>query len=153
MKTKVYGHHFGDKVIPEGLINEVKAAIESCSIVPQKRSSKRIKESILESLAEKGWPGEVTLDTNSKISITSRKQSIGLCFQTGNMSRMYADLLKLQAIYLRSSIDAAIFILPEEEFAKLLGDNVANCDRLRRELEIFDRAITVPLAVIGIMKS
>jgi len=153
MKANVYGHHFGDKIIPEGLINEAKAAIESCSVVPQKKSSKRIKEAILESLAEKGWPGEVTLDTASKISITSRKESIGLCFQTGNMSRMYADLLKLQAVYLRGSIDAAIFILPEDECAKILGDNIANCDRLRRELEIFDRAITVPLAVIGIEQS
>ncbi|MGQ0635265.1 MAG: BglII/BstYI family type II restriction endonuclease [Planctomycetaceae bacterium] len=150
MKAKVYGHRFGDKLIPEGLINEAIAAIDSCSVVTRKRSSKKIKEAILESLAEKGWPGEVTLDTASKISITSRKQSIGLCFQTGNMSRMYADLLKLQAVYLRGSIEAAILILPENECAKLLGDNIANCDRLRRELEIFDRAITVPLAVIGI---
>ena len=66
------------------------------------------------------------------------------------MSRMYADLLKLQAVYLRGSIDSAIFILPEDACAKLLGDNVANCERLRRELAIFDRAITVPLAIIGI---
>lgn len=150
MKASVYGHHFGNKKIPEGILNEAVAAIQSCSIAPRKKASKAIKDDILDSLKKMGWPREVALDAASKITITSRKESIGLCFQTGNMSRMYADLLKLQAVYLKGSIEAAILILPEDTCAKLLGDNVANCDRLRRELQIFDRAITVPLAIIGI---
>jgi hypothetical protein len=150
MNAKVYGHRFGDQIIPATMIDEAVAAVKACVVVVKPKASKTIKEAVLESLGTKGWPGEVTLDTTSKISITSKKDKIGLCFQTGNMSRMYADLLKLQAVYLRGSIDAAIFILPEPECAKLLGLNIASCDRLRRELAIFDRAISVPLALIGI---
>jgi hypothetical protein len=150
MKATVYGHRFGDQIIPAPMITEAVSAVKSCTIVVKRKASKDIKEAILATLAGKGWPGEITLDTASKISITSKKNNIGMCFQTGNMSRMYADLLKLQAVYLRGSIDAAIFILPESACAKLLGENVADCDRLRRELAIFDRAITVPLAIIGI---
>jgi len=150
MNAKVYGHRHGDQIIPDSMIAEAVSAVRACTVVARSKASKAIKDAVLESLSKKGWPGEVTLDPASKISITSMKDKIGLCFQTGNMSRMYADLLKLQAVYLRGSIDAAIFILPESECAKLLGQNIANCDRLRRELEIFDRAISIPLALIGI---
>lgn len=150
MKATVYGHRFGDQVIPKSLLDEVIVAIKSCAVTPKSKSSKGIKEKILDALGASGWPGEVTLDSASKISITSKKDNIGLCFQTGNMGRMYADLLKLQAVYLRGAIDAAIFILPSLDCAKLIGENIANCDRLLRELAIFDRAVTVPLAVIGI---
>lgn len=150
MKSKVYGHRFGDLIIPANMIAETVEAVKACTVVVKPKASKAIKETVLESLGSKGWPGEITLDTASKISITSKKENIGLCFQTGNMSRMYADLLKLQAIYLRGTIDAAIFILPEADCSKLLGQNIANCDRLRRELAIFERTITVPLAIIGI---
>jgi hypothetical protein len=150
MKSKIYGYRYGDQIIPASMIAEAVHAVKACTVVVKAKASKAVKEAVLESLANKGWPGEITLDTASKISITSKKGNIGLCFQTGNMSRMYADLLKLQAVYLRGTIDAAIFILPEAECSKLLGQNIANCDRLRRELAIFDRAITVPLAIIGI---
>lgn len=150
MKATVYGHHFGDRIIPAAMIAEAVAAVEACTVVARRKASKQIKDSILELLANNGWPRKVKLDAVSQISITSRKDSVGLCFQTGNMARMYADLLKLQALYLRGSVDCAIFILPQDGCAKLLGENIANCDRLRRELEIFDRALSIPLAIIGI---
>jgi hypothetical protein len=92
----------------------------------------------------------VAIDSASKISVTSIKEQIGLCLQTGNMGRMYADLLKLQTIYLRQSIKAGIFIVAVKKAAKTLGDNVVNFERLVRELQIFERSITVPILVIGI---
>jgi hypothetical protein len=150
MKANVYGHRFGDTVVPIDLLKEAIAAIESCEILPQRKNSATIKASILTTLGSNGWPGKVGMDTASKITITSLKNKVGLCFQTGNMGRMYADLIKLQALYLRGAIDAGIFILPETACSKLLGQNVADCARLLRELPIFDRAITVPLAIIGI---
>jgi hypothetical protein len=66
------------------------------------------------------------------------------------MGRMYADLMKLQAVYMRGSIDAGIYIVPEPECARILGDNIANRGRLLRELRIFDRVVSIPLAIIGI---
>jgi hypothetical protein len=150
MKATVHDHRFGDQIISTKLIAEVTAAIATCTVVPKRGTSKTIKDAVLSELVAKGWPGKVGMDAASKITITSLKDKVGLCFQTGNMGRMYADLIKLQAVYLRGSIDAAIFILPETACAKLLGDNIADCGRLLRELSIFDRVITVPLAVIGI---
>lgn len=150
MKANVYGHRFGDKVVDGALLNGVVAAVESCAVVPQRKNSTAIKEAILAALVTKGWPGKVGMDTTSKITITSKKDKVGMCFQTGNMGRMYADLIKLQTLYLRGVIDAGVFIVPEADCAKILGDNITARSRLMRELQIFDRTITIPLAVIGI---
>ncbi len=65
------------------------------------------------------------------------------------MSRMYADLLKLQKLYLESRLQAGAFILPTSPTARGLGDNVANADRLQSELTIFRNVIDMPIAVFS----
>ena len=77
------------------------------------------------------------------------KDHVGLCIQPGNMSRIYADLMKLQVLFLRDSIRAGIFILPTQDSAKVIGDNIACCERMVRELSIFNSVITAPLWVAG----
>ena len=121
MKAKTYGHRFGDKIVAAVMIAEAEAAIKACTIAPKKKASRAMKDSISAALISAGWPGKVGLDTTSKISITSLKNKIGLCFQTGNMGRMYADLIKLQAVYLKGSIDAGIFILPDPACRQIVG--------------------------------
>lgn len=99
-----------------------------------------------------GWSPEVCLDSTSRISITSVKSNIGLCIQTGNMSRVYADMLKLQTLYQRKVVNAGVIILPTSIGAKSLGDNVANRDRIQRELDIFTDVISIPLVLFGIQE-
>lgn len=110
----------------------------------------KVRDSILSALSKKGWSGEVIVDRESAITITSVRERIGLCIQTGNMARMYADLMKLQVLYVRRSIDAAVLVLPTARTAKLFGSNVANQERLMRELSIFSPVITVPLVAVGL---
>lgn len=86
----------------------------------------------------------------SKITVTSTKNDVGLCLQTGNMSRIYADLLKLQTMYLKSAIKAAVIVVPSDPVAKKLGSNIANAKRLERELSIFSRAYSVPTLVYSL---
>jgi hypothetical protein len=45
-------------------------------------------------------------------TVTSMKDEVGLCLQTGNMARMYADLIKLLTLYLDNAIKAAAIIVP-----------------------------------------
>lgn len=149
MRFKTTGHRFGDKVVPADIQKEIAQAISNATTVPAKRSSPQIKDEILESLQRAGWSAEVELDPVSRITITSCKKKVGLVFQTGNMGRMYADLLKLQTLYLRETIMAAVFIVPTHEAAQQLGDNITNFDRLNKELPIFERAITVPIMIYG----
>jgi len=70
--------------------------------------------------------------------------------QTGNVARVYADLLKLQALFLEGRITAAVLIVPSKELSKTFGNNIASFDRLVSELAVFQAVITVPLFVIGL---
>jgi len=149
MNYTVHGHHHGDIEVPELMRREVTRALAECSVPVSRGNAAAIRDSILEHLMAAGWPPEVEIDPTSRISITSVKEDVGLCLQTGNMSRMYADMLKLQTLYLRESVAASVLILPTSEAARELGENVANFDRLVRELPIFARTITVPIMVLG----
>jgi len=66
------------------------------------------------------------------------------------MARFYADLLKLQAQFLEEKITSAIYILPTRNAAKVMGENIANFERLTAELtNTFSKVITVPLLIYG----
>ena len=101
-------------------------------------------------LMQKGWSINIILSRKSKITINAYKDGIGLCTQTGNVARMYADLLKLQAMYRNKTIIGAIYIIPQKECSKTIGQNVANFERLQNELtNVFNKVITFPLLIIG----
>jgi len=145
-----YGHQRGDRAIADGLKNELTAAITNCGAKLGKGTATHIRSNVLSALRLSGWSPEVEIDPASKISITSVKDKVGLCFQTGNMGRMYADLIKLQTVYLRETIDAGVLIVPTKHAALKLSGNTANFERLTGELQIFSRVITIPLFVLGI---
>lgn len=149
MRFVTAGHRHGEMVVTNDIQRDIADAITNSNTKPAKRTSPKIKEEILGHLLGTGWSGEVELDPASRITITSAKNKIGLAFQTGNMGRMYADLLKLQTLYLRETIKAGLFIVPTYSAAQLLGDNVTNFDRLTKELAIFERSITVPILIYG----
>lgn len=101
-------------------------------------------------LMQKGWSINIILSRKSKITINAYKNGIGLCTQTGNVARMYADLLKLQAMYRNKAIRRAIYIIPQKECAKTIGQNIANFERLQNELtNVFNKVITFPMLIIG----
>jgi hypothetical protein len=136
-------------VIPQETINQIIQLVESITIKIVPRSSSQIKSTITDKIHQIGWSEEVRLVSYSNITITSAKDKIGLCIQTGNVSRIYADLMKLQTLFSRGAIVAAIVILAEKNAAKILGQNIANYQRLTQEMKIFKDVITTPLLVIG----
>ena len=149
MKTRSYDHRNGLKVVPKDIIDTVEKVV--CDINPalSKNSVTIIKDAIREKLEKEGWSGEYRLDATSRITISSYLQGIGLCFQTGNVGRIYADLLKLQTLYTKGNIAAGIILVPQIKTAKELGYNMANYEWLIRELPIFSQVITMPIVVIG----
>jgi hypothetical protein len=112
--------------------------------------SSRLREAILKELRGRGWSSKVKLSHSSQITITAVNGDLALCIQTGNISRFYADLLKLQYLYLRGSIISAIYVLPTKQNAKLMGSNLAHFERLVEELKLFAEIITVPIFIVGI---
>ncbi|WP_298672538.1 hypothetical protein [uncultured Sphingomonas sp.] len=105
---------------------------------------KQIRDPLLIKLKECGWSGKVDVARGSDMTITSIQDRVGLCLQTGNMARVYADLIKLQTLYLDNAISAAVLIVPSQPLALALGSNIAQAPRLERELEIFRKAYHVP---------
>lgn len=150
MKTIIYNYRSGQEVIPDSVTNSVLTVIQGVDYSLGKYDIKNFKDDLLDQLKMKGWSGKVNLSTKSSISITSIWQAVGLCTQTGNMARMYADLMKLQALYMDQKIKAAIFVIPTKDCANSFGGNVANYSRFLNELtNIFSKVITVPMVIIG----
>lgn len=145
-----YSHLGGADIVAASIQAEVEKAICEIAVRPARGAAVNIRNEFLKGISAHGWTGEIPVSQGSKISVTSTKSDIGLCLQTGNMSRIYADLLKLQTMYLKSSIKAAVIIVPSDPVAKKLGSNIANSKRLERELPIFSRAYSVPTLVYSL---
>jgi hypothetical protein len=131
------------------MIDEINTVLAGISQPVERYVISDIRNELLEKLQELGWSNKVFLDRVSKISITGVRNKIGLCVQTGNVSRVYADLMKLQALFMEDDIKGGILILPTAECGKQYASNAASMERLNRELEIFKQVITMPLVVIG----
>ncbi|WP_426348682.1 BglII/BstYI family type II restriction endonuclease [Alloiococcus sp. CFN-8] len=149
MNTIVESHANGIKVVPNDIINEICDVFSTVEFSLKKYVINDLRAAIPIKLKQLGWSDNVVLDRNSKINITSIRDNIGLCMQTGNVSRIYADLLKLQTLFLRGTIKAGIVIIPTLRAAKSFGGNVASLERLLRELPIFKQVITMPIVIIG----
>ena len=149
MRTQIYEHRSGLKVVPRDIVSDVEKILWDINPILSKRTVASIKESVRERLEKEGWTGEYRLDSSSRRTISSYLKGIGMRFQTGNVGRIYADLLKLQTLYTRGNITAGIILIPQIKTAKELGSNMANYERLIRELPIFSQVITMPIVVIG----
>jgi hypothetical protein len=150
MKTVQFSHLGGDVALPVREANELTQALKECQSPVKRGYGPDLRKEILTVLNRLGWTGAVKVAHGSKISIASQKNRVGLGIQTaGNMSRMYADLIKLQQMYLDDTIRVGVFIMPTAVAARELGDNLANSDRLESELTIFRKVISMPLVVMS----
>ncbi|MBO4227399.1 BglII/BstYI family type II restriction endonuclease [Bradyrhizobium neotropicale] len=146
----MYSHQGASEALPAGERAEIESAIASCHVAIRRGAATEIRDRITSHLGRKGWPGEFQVEPPSKITIASLKNGVGLCVQTGgNMSRMYADLLKLQKLYMEDRVKSGAFVLPTAQAARDIGDNIANASRLQTELTIFRKVIHMPIALFS----
>ena len=150
MKHFLHSHQGAVEVFPKAELAEIGGALEACAIEPARGEGPRIRADLARRMGRLGWSDEFQVAPPSRITIVSWKNGVGLCVQTGgNMSRMYADLIKLQSLYMDNRVKVGAFILPTSRAARELGDNVANADRLEAELTIFRKVIHMPIAVFS----
>jgi hypothetical protein len=150
MKHSLHSHCAGDKAVPASLQKEIAAAVTAIAVKPGPSIAPKLRDAFLASLKISGWSGEVAVAQGSDMTITSIKSEVGLCLQTGNMARMYADLIKLQTLYLNNAITSAVIVVPSGPVAKLLGSNIAQAERLARELDIFKKAYHLPTLIFAL---
>ena len=96
-----------------------------------------------------GWALKVNLDQSHRLTVFAGKDDVAFQLQTGNMSRAPYDLLKMQYLFQSQRIEAAALALPTKKAAKIIGENIANAERVIDELLLFDRVITVPMLVVA----
>ncbi len=150
MRFEIYEHSRSKEAVPSSFQEEVSEIISGVKLRKPIKTS-NIRESLLKSLHHKGWSDKIRVDPhNSKIDITSTRSNVGLCIQTGNISRFYADMLKHQTLYAEGRIKGSICIVPKRLFARSFGQNIANYERLIKELKIFSKTITIPILLYGI---
>lgn len=150
MRTRVYDHLGGRQYMPDDLVSATLSSLEGMSLPVRKGGSASARTAILNKLRDIGWSSPTRIDAQSKITVTAMCNGTALALQTGNTARFYADLLKLQALYLSSKSSSAVYILFCSREAKKIGSNIANFERLVDELVIFQKTITVPMLVIGL---
>lgn len=150
MKIEIYSHHTGDKIVDKKIKDQLIKVLEESNFKIKEGCANELRKDILAKLKSFGWSDDFMLDANSQISLTSYIDEHILCFQTGNMSRFYADLLKIQYVFKKKKAKAAIYIIPSKEAAKKMGSNIANFNRFTFELNLFKEIITIPTIVIGI---
>lgn len=145
-----YSHCAGEEAVPKGHQKDIEAAIAAITIKPTEGTAAKIRDAFLIKMKSFGWSGEVQVSKDSDMTITSSKGSVGLCLQTGNVARTYADIIKLQVLYFDNAISSAAIVLPSQGVAKVIGKNIAQAKRLERELEIFKKAYYVPTLVYAL---
>jgi hypothetical protein len=150
MRLRTFSHNFGQHAVPLDIQNPVIQMLEATNFTFEEKCASRLRETVLESLRILGWSSETKIQVGKGISITSMNRRVGLCLQTGNMSRFYADLLKLQTLYQKDRAVSGIYIIPTKQTANIMGDNLAHFERLTEELTLFKHVITMPLVVIGL---
>lgn len=143
-------HCEGLRIIPAQQRKEVEAAIAAIAVPPANGAAAKMRNQFLASLRISGWTNELAVDPESGMTITSSRGPVGLCLQTGNMARMYADLMKLQTLYLNGAIIVAVIVVPSGVVAKMLGSNIAAAERLERELRVFRKTYHVPTVIYSL---
>jgi len=150
MRVETYSHNGGAEIVPATISKRLLEALRKINFRYRKNSAKELRGVILEELQAQGWSDETRLDLDRRITVTGMNGDIALCLQTGNMSRFYADLLKLQFLYIKERASSAIYLLPTKRVAQLMGSNMANFDRLTSELDLFSKIIFMPILVVGL---
>jgi len=113
------------------------------------RCTSEVRKHVEDEFLKEGWALNVYLDQGHGLSVFAMRDDLAFQLQTGNMSRAPYDLLKLQYLFQSKRIEAAALALPTKEAAKIIGDNIAQAERVIKELELFDRVITVPILVVA----
>lgn len=152
MKIETYYHNFDKEKASAEMLDYIVEALNKSEKECDYTYTAGFRDLVNRELAKDGWAQRVRVSAETAITITGINNNVGLCLQLGNVARIYADLLKLQAIYLKKTINWGILIVPLKEAALQIGSNIVSFERLKKELSTFKEVITIPLVVLGFCK-
>lgn len=122
------------------------------SIIPcSHRNIKSFKEQIDSILPALGAAKRIKVDVDSQMYITGIYKKLGICIQFGNVSRFYADLIKLQHLYISGVIvEGLIISLNKELHSHFSLSNCTSFQRASKEMGIFKTFINSPIMILGV---
>lgn len=145
-----YSHHNG---VAEWQKREMYEWVTDVFAAPSVRLGRGCTSSIRQHVSREfqgeAWGLDVKIDQDLNLTVFALKDDLAFQLQTGNMSRAPYDLLKLQYLHQSRKIEGAAIAVPTNFAARKIGSNIANAERLQREIETFDRVITVPILLIA----
>ena len=144
----IYDHHQAENKWDHWEVDWIKSVFDEPSISIAPRCTPKIRKYVEKEFIERGWALNVKIDQNIGLKIFAEKNRAAFQLQTGNISRVPYDLIKLQYLFQKMRIEKAALALPTRETAKIIGSNLANAERIISELKLFHSVITVPLLVI-----
>jgi hypothetical protein len=145
-----YSHKDAAEIIHKiGVFQEIKDCIEQESLIFEKGKPLSIKKVISSNFNSRGWADNIKI-RNTQLSINFSKSKVGVCFQIGNVARMYADILKLGYLFDEGIIKVGVICVPHQIESQKLGANYARYDRLKKEVYLFQKIINVPILIIGL---
>lgn len=171
MRLSVHSYRFAEEIFQHRRYQAIWQGITSaCKEAPlfvwPEKSKKNTRLDVVQQLMnvyfdltfaiEQGWTHHplATRIVESGLRADFRKEFDGLSVQVevqfGNMARWYSDIFKFQTAYSQELIQAAVCILPMGSLARRIDSNVANFERVLRELPSAELSITLPILIVGI---
>lgn len=145
-----HNHHNAEaEWIKRDALEWVTDVFEAPGIIIKPRCTTSIREHVLNEFQSEGWAQDVRIDQEVGLTVFAVKDDLAFQLQTGNMSRAPYDLLKLQYLYQSGKIKAGALAVPTKSCAYIMGDNIANAERIAKELQVFFHVITVPILLIA----
>lgn len=146
----IYDHH---NAVSEWTKRELIDWLSDIMVAPKiklgAKCTSKIREHIEHEFESDGWALDVKVDPRLNLTVFAQKDDMAFQLQTGNISRAPYDLLKFQYLFQAKKIECAALAVPTNEASKKISSNVANAERIQKELEVFDRVITVPIMLIA----
>jgi hypothetical protein len=174
MKSVTYSYRYAREILQHpdfpGAWDEIALVVDQCPLFRfQNKSTKNanldVSQHVLNAFfarrfaANLGWTyhPKATNIQDSDLAADFRKTFTGAAsitvqaeVQFGNMARWYTDIFKFQAAYAQQMIQLGLLVVPTLALANRIDSNVANYERVVRELPSAALSITLPILVIGI---
>ena len=100
----------------------------------------------------RGWVKHprIVSQSRSRLEADFKKGPIQVEIQFGNMARWYTDVFKFLLSYAADDIEVGVLVVPMQDVAKRIDENVVYLERVVRELPHAKMARTIPVWVIGL---
>lgn len=152
LRYQIQSFRFAEEVINAELRTkeELLDILSKVPIPPPPKMAAQLNRMLKAEFKKKGW--EIGPRIHPELGLTAdfRKKRVQIEAQFSNNARYYADVFKFELSHLADFADVGVLIVAKKDLANKIGDNIANYERVERELKAFKILIPLPILLIGV---